>query len=349
LGCLVVMTIGMLAAMQASSIVELSIWRIITGLGIGGMLAAINALAAEFANTRRRTLCLAIMVIGYPIGGVLGGMVAAKLLAQFDWRAVFGFGAAATLVFIPLVLAFVPETPAFLVERRPANALARLNAVLVRIGAAAVSALPDVPAHQPKRSVTDIFAPAHRLSTLVVTLAYFAHVISFYFILKWVPKIVVDMGFAQAQAAGVLVWANVGAVIGGALFGLLALRFGLKPLTIGALLLSSLMIVYFGRTAPVLDALALHAAGAQFFVEAGIVGLYSIFAQAFPTHIRATATGFAIGIGRGGAALAPVLAGGLFQSGMALPQVATIMAGGSLVAGLVLMLLRVRVGHRVVV
>src|SRR5688500_12800342 len=73
LGCLVVMAFGMFMATTVTGIVDLSIWRIITGLGIGGMLAAINAAAAEFSNARRRHLSVSLMSIGYPIGAVVGG------------------------------------------------------------------------------------------------------------------------------------------------------------------------------------------------------------------------------------------------------------------------------------
>ena len=74
---------------------------------------------------------------------------------------------------------------------------------------------------------------------MLITCAYFAHVTSFYYILKWVPKIVVDMGFAPKAAAGVLTWANVGGATGGAIFGLIATRVGLKSLTIVTLLAGS--------------------------------------------------------------------------------------------------------------
>ena len=98
IGCLVVMATGMLMATTATSLVTLSVWRIVTGLGIGGMLAAINAVAAEFSNARRRHLSVSLMSIGYPIGAVVGGLVAAQLLRGNDWRAVFYFGAAVTAV-----------------------------------------------------------------------------------------------------------------------------------------------------------------------------------------------------------------------------------------------------------
>jgi len=343
LGCLVVMVIGMVMATRAHGVTDLSVWRVLTGLGIGGMLAAINAVAAEFSNKRRRNLCLAVMVIGYPIGAVVGGSISALLLKGGDWRAVFEFGAIATACFIPLVWFFVPETVQFLTSRRPPNALARINAALARMRHGAIDALPPATVAEAKASLVDIFRPTLIATTVLVTLAYFAHVISFYFILKWSPKIVVDMGFAASSAAGVLVWANVGGAIGGAIFGLLTQRIGLKPLTIATLLGSAIMVAVFGSAGhSSLAHLSVLAGAAGFFTNGAIVGLYTMFARAFPTHVRATGTGFAIGIGRGGAALSPILAGFLFQSGFDLQGVALVMAAGSLFALGALTVLKLR-------
>src|SRR4029450_13612253 len=69
-----------------------------------------------------------------------------------------------------------------------------------------------------------------------------------------------------------------------------------------------------------------------FFTNAAIVGMYAIFAQAYPTHVRASGTGFAVGVGRGGSVLAPILAGFLFTAGWSLATVALTMSFGSLVA-----------------
>ena len=118
------------------------------------------------------------------------------------------------------------------------------------------------------------------------------------------------------------------------------LAFGLKPLTLAALLLSSIMVSAFGRGPDDLTQLALMAGAAGFFTEAGIVGLYSVLAQVFPTQLRASGTGFAIGVGRGGAALAPILPALLFQAGYGLQAVAIAMASGSLIAAGALLFLR---------
>lgn len=339
LGCLVLMTVGMFMVTTVKGLVDLSVWRIITGVGIGGMLAAINAVAAEFSSRKRRDLCVPIMAIGYPIGAVIGGTIVARLLVGHDWRSVFYFGAGITAAFIPLVYWLVPESVHWLTRKQPAGALDRINRILERFGRAAVTSLPVISAEVRKRSASDLFAPGLAVLTVLVTAAYFLHVITFYFIVKWVPTIVVGMGFAPAKAAGVLVWVNVGGATGGAVLGLLTQRFGVKQLTIAMMLLSTVMVVLFGRTAPDLQRLAMICAAAGFCTNAAIVGMYAIFAQAFPTHVRASGTGFAVGIGRGGAMLAPVVAGFLFQGGYALPTVAIAMSLGSVLAAGLLWLL----------
>jgi benzoate transport len=339
LGCLLVMTLGMLMATQAKNLVMLSLWRVFTGLGIGGMLAAINAVAAEFSNARRRALNVSIMAIGYPLGAVVGGSIAAMLLKQGDWRVVFWFGAAATATFIPLVLWLVPESISWLCQRQPKGALESVNRALGRMGHAPVAALPAVSEKAQKRSVVAIFSPTFVRTTVLVSLAYFLHVTSFYFVIKWVPKIVVDLGFTPSAAAGVLVWANVGGMTGGVVLGLLSLRIRVRYLTMVVLVMSTVMLGVFGRGYSTLADLSLVCACAGFFTNAGIVGLYGILAQAFPTDLRATGTGFAIGTGRAGSVLAPIIGGILFKVGFGLQFVALAMGIGSLVAALALWML----------
>jgi benzoate transport len=343
LGCLVVMASGMLLATTATSPVQLSIWRILTGLGIGGMLSCTNAVVAEFSNNKWRSLCISFMVIGYPLGGGFGGLYASNLIARYDWRAVFYFGAAATAVLLPLAYLFVPESVHWLARRQPANALARINASLKKLGQMTVSALPEMHVDERKKTVADIFSPSLIGITLIVTAAYFTHIVSFYFLLKWAPTIVTGMGFAASQGGRILTMGNFGGAAGGAAFGLLTARIGLKPLTIAILALNSIAIVIFGRTPADIGSLTLWGVIVGFFGNAAVSGLYSIVAYAFPTHVRATGTGFVIGVGRGGAIVSPWIAGYLFQSKMALPDVAMIMCIGSLVAAGLLIFLKLNV------
>jgi benzoate transport len=343
LACLVAMAAGMFMVTNVHGVVELSLWRLLTGLGIGGMLATINAVAAEFSSLARRNLALALMTIGYPLGAVVGGSIATLLLKGGEWRTVFEFGAIITACLIPLVYFFVPEPIHFLVEKRPAGALARVNRTLRRMGHQAVDSLPEIRADAPKRSVADILKPGLIRTTLLVTFGYFAHIMTFYFILKWSPKIVADMGFAASAAGQVLVWANVGGATGGAIFGLLAQKFDVRRMTIFVLIIAGFAVALFGAAgATTLTSLSLLACFSGLFTNSAVVGFYTIFARAFPTHVRATGTGFAIGIGRGGAALSPIIAGFLFQAGVGLSGVAIAMASGSLFSAVALFLLPLR-------
>ena len=342
LGCLIAMTLGMFGAAYAHGVAELLPWRLLTGLGIGGTLAAINAAAAEFSSRRWRSLALALMVIGYPLGGVIGGVFVQKLLASASWHVVFVCGGWATAAFLPIVWGLVPESVAFLDRRGAPGALEQINRILARLGQPAAQALSEARGASARRSIADVLKPGLLATTALVTFGYFAHITSFYFIVKWVPKIVVDMGFDPRTAAGMLTWVSVGGAIGGALFGLIATRVALKPLIVVALLAGSLMIVRFGQGAAGLTGLKVTLAFSGFFTNAAIAGFYLLFAQVFPTHVRATGTGFAIGVGRGGAVLAPVIAGYLFQAGLALQTVALLMACGSLLAAVALLALKVR-------
>src|SRR5690606_32822739 len=165
---------------------------------------------------------------------------------------------------------------------------------------------------------------------------YFLHIMTFYFILKWIPKIVVDMGFASSVAGTVLVWANVGGLAGSLLLGFLSLRIQIRGVVIAALLGGAVGVSVFGLEQADLFRLSLAAAGAGFFTNAAVVGMYALFAQMFTTDVCAGGTGFAIGVGRGGSAMGPMVAGFLFAAGAALSQVALLMAAGSLIAAILI-------------
>jgi benzoate transport len=338
--CLGFMSLGMLMATTAGNPTVLSVWRVVTGLGIGGMLAAINAVSAEFANERRKHLSVSLMSIGYPIGAVFGGLGAARLLQTYDWRSVFYLGTVVTILLIPVVYFVIPESVHWLARKQPVGALDKINRAMVRMGHQAIAALPAISPAARLQSAGDIFGPAMIATTMLVTLAYFFHIVTFYYIVKWVPKIVVDMGFIPSTAAQVLMWTNVGGATGGAIFGFLTLRYGVKALTIATLVLSTVMVSIFGKAPADLQTLIIICTFCGFFINAGIVGLYAIIAQAFPTHVRASGTGFAIGAGRGGSVLAPIIAGYLFQFGFTLPTVSFALGAGSILGAVMLLLLK---------
>lgn len=348
--CLIVMAVGMYMAHAADAVATLTIWRFITGLGIGGMLAATNAVTAESSSRAGRSLAMALYVIGYPLGAVIGGFVAQGwLLVAYDWRAVFLFGAIVTAALIPLVMLLVPETPAFYAAIRPAGALEKINRSLAALRQPGIAELPPPPVEADKPKITDILAkPALRKVTLLLAFGYMFHTITFYYTLKWAVQIVADFGYSQPQAASVLTWANIGGAAGGFLFGFLMRKWDIKRPTIVMLILGSVAVAAFGIAKDSLWGWRMATFATGFFTNAAIVGFYAGFARGFPAYARATGTGLALGVGRAGAAGSPILAGLLFAAlgKEQLLAVSVIMALGSILAALLLLMLPLRDADR---
>lgn len=350
LACLVLMAIGMYMAHAATGVSNLTVWRFATGIGIGGMLTTTNAVTAESTSKAGRSLSMALYVIGYPLGGVIGGFVAQIwLLPSYDWRAVFLFGAVVTAAMIPLVMLLVPETPAFFSATRPDAAVTKINRSLAAFGKLPIATLPPVADHGPKPKLSDILVnPRLRPVTLLLAFGYMFHTITFYYILKWAVKIVADYppGYPQGEAASVLTFANIGGALGGLVLGFLMKRWSIKGPTIAMLLLATVTVTVFGLGYDSLWNWRAAASLAMFFGNGAIVGFYSAFALGFPAHVRATGTGFVLGVGRFGAAGSPIIAGYLFKAlgNDQLLLVSFLMSLGSVAALLLFLLLPLRDG-----
>ncbi|MCW2387784.1 MFS family permease [Sphingobium sp. B11D3B] len=349
--CLVVMAIGMYLAHAATGVTLLTVWRFVTGLGIGGMLAATNAVTAESTSKSSRSLAMALYVIGYPIGGVVGGFAAQSwLLVEYDWRAVFMFGAVVTAIMIPLVFFLVPETPAFYAARRPANVIEKVNRSLRALRKRTIEALPPLRTEGPQPKVTDILSkPGLRKVTWLLAFGYMFHTLTFYYILKFAVQIVADSGFSQADAASTLTWANIGGAIGGGLFGFLLKKWDIKGPTIAMMIAGVVAVAWFGMGHGELGEWRVAAFLSMFFLNAAIVGFYAAFARGFPAYARATGTGFVLGVGRAGAAGSPIVAGLLFDmlGKGELLTVSLIMSLGSVCAIFMLLLLPMRDGDAI--
>jgi MFS family permease len=218
-----------------------------------------------------------------------------------------------------------------------------INKTLGKFGHAAIEALPQI-AESARKKSADIFKSGFLATTVILAIAYFLHITTYYFILKWVPKIVADMGFTASSASLVLVWANIGGALGGTIFGLLTLKVDLKKLSVVTLFLGGVFVAVFAQSPADFKILSLLCMFAGFFGNAGIIALYTIVAQAYPTYSRAFGTGFMLTIGRGGAMLSPILAGFLLQWNMSLSHVGLIISIGSVAGAMVLLLLKLESG-----
>jgi benzoate transport len=344
--CTTLMATGMLLTATADGIVSLCFWRVITGLGIGGMVAAINAVASEFSNERRRDFSVAVMTIGYPAGGLIGGLAAAELVQVYGWQSIFVAGGAATALFLPIVWWWLPESLEHLARQDTPKARAEIDRLLARMGHPPIEHAPPPPPElaaldiAPRRrgSHAELLGPRFRTITILLVLAYFLHMMTFYFFSGWLPKLMSDIGYSTPDAIRTSALMSLGGVIGGAALGWAAPRLGLFRLVTLAMAGTALTFAIFGSLDG-LVAMQLVAFLAGVAVFGGIVGLYSLLARSFPTELRVTGTGLAIGLGRGGAVLGPLVGGLLLQRGLGVGTAIGAVGLSSLFAAACLLLL----------
>ena len=307
---LVIITLGMLVTAYVEGVFQMIAARAFTGIGIGTILASLTTVTAEYSSNKHRNLAISVLHMGYPVGAFLGGLVAVFLIGEFGWRSVFIFGGAASALMIPLVLWYLPESLGYLIEKQPPDALRDFNGIMARMGRPAVEKLPEPKPIAPtaKISVAVLFSQKYLAPTLALWFAFFMCMVTLYFLLSWTTTVLVNAGLSndQGRFAGVLL--NFGGALLMVSLGWLSARYGLKRMIQLYLVLSAIMIMIFAA-APLPTSLLMVFAFLMGFEMAGMVGLYSVAARLYPTEIRNTGVGWAIGIGRWGAVLGP-LAGG---------------------------------------
>ncbi len=318
--CLFVITVGMLLSGFSQDASQLTAMRVLTGLGIGGILPGLNTIVAEYSSLRWRSFWVSLLQTGYPVGATAGGILSVVLIATYGWRSAFFLGAFAAATMIPLVWKALPESLDYLLTRRPVGALERINDLLVRLGKATVAALPEpnVDAKTRKTGYADLLSdPVLRHNALWLSLAFFMTIMAFYFVMSWTPKILVDSGMSNAQGISGGILLNVGGVVGCLLLGYLSSRLSLFRLITVYILMTGALMVVFAYSGSNIETLVPVATCLGFFLFGSMVGLYALAPQLFPTQSRAAGVSIAIGFGRIGGVTSPMLAGVLFDSGWA--------------------------------
>ncbi len=216
---------GSLLSALCHAVPTLAACRVLTGIGIGTMVPLTTTIASEFANTTRRPFAIAATTVGLPAGSIVGALVAAVLLKHVGWPAVFVSGAIAGALLLPVIMLWLPESPSFLIARRPSDALERLNRILLRLGRPAFSELPPGAASK-RASYRSLFAPELIGITLRLGAVQILVSTTAYYFISWLPQVIADLGFPASTASLASAVSSVVGMISGLLFGFFAARFG---------------------------------------------------------------------------------------------------------------------------
>jgi MFS transporter, AAHS family, 4-hydroxybenzoate transporter len=289
----------------ATDITVLMIYRFISGLGIGTMMASTAAITAEYAPVSTRDFWVSTVVAGYPVGAVLTGISSAKIIAESGWEHLFQLAGIATFLVVPILLFLLKESDEFKAKAKPEDA--KLSA---------------------------LFTSEFKWSTWQLWSALFLSFTTLYFLMNWIPKLATNAGLSMELAIYSGTIFNLGAIVGIPVQGYFSSRFGLKK-SIGTLLLiTAVLLGIFGLfSGSNLILVVLFFLG--FGVQGSFVGLYAVAARMYPTAFRSTGVGWAIGMGRLGGIIGPVLGGLLVGLGFGMAQSFIFFALPSFIAGLI--------------
>ncbi len=307
--------IGALATVLAHDIPTLLVIRFLTGLGLGGAMPNTVAMTAEYNPLRRRATMVMIMFCGFSIGAALGGMLAADLIPRFGWRSVFLVGGIAPLIMVPILVWRLPESVRFVATT--GHAPERIAGLLKLISPNTVFAPgAQFVVHEARLDgvpVLHLFREGRTAATLLLWVVFFMSLLDIYFLALWLPTVLNDLGATVSVAVLIGSMLQIGGVVGTFALGSVIDRFSFRALALVYLVavFAVAAIGQFGH-AVIPVSIAIFAAG--FCVVGGQIAANALTAGYYPTSVRATGVGWALGIGRVGSIIGPLVAGVLIDA-----------------------------------
>jgi MFS transporter, AAHS family, 4-hydroxybenzoate transporter len=332
--------IGTLATALAQDVNTLLAMRLLTGLGLGGAMPNTVAMTSEFSPARRRATMVMVMFCGFSLGAALGGFLAAALIPQFGWRGVFVVGGIAPLLLAPVLALRLPESVRFLALT--GRAPARVAQLLGHIGSTAGFApTTRFVVHEPAlagMTVAHLFRDRRTPVTLLLWVVFFMSLLDLYFLSNWLPTVLNDLGASVSAAAVIGSMLQIGGVVGSFALGSVIDRFSFRALAL-VYFIAVFAVAAIGQLghSAVFVAIAIFAAG--FCIVGGQIAANGLAAAFYPTSIRATGVGWALGIGRIGSIVGPLVGGVLLTMKWSTGAVFMAAAAAALCAALAAFLL----------
>ncbi|MXP21917.1 MFS transporter [Gordonia sp. HNM0687] len=330
-------SIGMGATALAPNVATFGILRCLTGIGIGGLVATVGALVAEFAPTSKRNLFNAIVYSGVPFGGVVAAVMALLLADHIGWRGLFWVGALPLVTLLPLAWLKMPESPQWLVSRgRVDEAQAIGNRTGIPVDLAPQPA-GDRAQQVEKVGFAALASRRFLVPTLLLGTMSFAGLLLTYGLNTWLPQIMESAGFDAKGSLSFLLVLNGGAIVGGLIAARLADRRGPQRIVATSFCLATFALVCLtlGFPLPVLLAAVAVAGTGTIGTQVLIYGYVSNF---YPTSARAAGVAWCAGFGRLGGIVGPVIGGLLIGAGVSSSSAFYIFAGIALAGAAATML-----------
>lgn len=252
---------------------------------------------------------MTLVFVGYPLGGVLVALLGKQFIESFGWQFVF-FVAIAPILLIPIVWKWMPESTTLLQQRGDTGGLRDLARRLdpaMSISELDEVYIPLLP-KQAKVPVARLFEEGRGFSTVMLWICYFSGLFMLYALNSWLTKLMAMAGYSVGSALTFLMLMNFGSMVGSVAGGWLSDKFGVKRVMMAMLACGAIATVLMAQKVPLAFlSMLVFIVGATASAAQGVAHAYS--SQFYPAEIRSTAVGIALGVGRAGGIVAPIVIG----------------------------------------
>lgn len=333
LASLMMMSVGMIASGFATSVFLLLLDRVLVGMGIGAVLACMTAMVAEYAPRHRRAFAVGLLQGGYPIGATATGFLAAAALVHHSWRFILLFSGFGSLALFPIAFWLLPESVAFLAHLRYKAPLQPLNYLNHPLDEPSIDPPPSnkTPSRN-KHVLATLLSRELRHDTIFLWCAMFFGYLVLYSIVSWIPKLAIDAGLNPRDGIYAGAIYNIGAFVGTVLLARMADSAGLKILISCFLLSAAVLLVVFGGVPMPVAAVLFTAFAIGVTLQGGFNGIYPLSTCIYPVTVRSSGLGWAMGLGRAGAVLGPMIAGVMLSLHVPLIALFLTLAGALVIA-----------------
>jgi AAHS family 4-hydroxybenzoate transporter-like MFS transporter len=274
-------------------------------------------MGAELAPKRLRSVFVTVLFASFPGGGLIGSLIASWVIPAFGWQSLFYIGAVAPLVIAAILTIWLPESVRFLLARNIGQEQVRRTLDRIMPGEVPADAelvAPPDPAREGV-PVTHLFTEGRAVPTVLLWVPFFMVFMVLVTVTFWTPAVLNSVGFSLSSAALIIGLNNLGSAIASALSGWLVQRGGAFLVLVTGFILGGLSLAFFGQATSSVVTLGVASFLAGFFVGGTGTGLIAVAAGMYPTSIRSTGIGWAMGMGRVGQVFGPILTGLLVAAG----------------------------------
>ena len=300
----------------AESVRALILIRFLSGIGLGGGIPNAVALVAEYAPESVRTRIVGIAVSATPLGAALGGLACWTLIGRLGWQSVYWVGGAVPIILCIALGWWLPESIRFMVAagRNPERIAALLRRIAPDFRYQSGGQFVSGGTIHKGVAVRQLFTGGNAPRTLLLWLSYFMVFLMSFLLSSWLPSVLKLAGLGLSQAIVALMLFNLGGVAGAVLLGRLIRRFSIYHVLGAAFVLSALSVNALSHMEGIYNWILLVIFVVGICVQGSICILYALTSSLYPTAIRVTGVGWAVGAGRFGAIFGPLIGGALLQA-----------------------------------